>query len=451
MEQRMSSPIRLLAVLVMLASPVTASSSSAQVTASASSAQVTAIKAGKLVDTDKGVVLSNQIILIRDGKIEDVGPSVSIPAGAKVLDLSSMTVVPGLIDSHTHLSDGIFESDGDPRTILFHTSAEDVLAAIPNVKATLMAGFTTVRDVGTYRALNDVAMRDAINRGVIPGPRMYVAGAYITITGGAGAMTGVSPDVQLPWDMHYGEANSPWEVRQKVRLLVSQGANVIKVLSTGAVLTHGSNKQSQEFTPEELAAAVDEAHQFGLKVAAHAHSAQGIKNAIRAGVASIEHGTYLDDEGIRLMKEHGTFLSPTLDVHDCITGNPNTPADFLEHNNGIADIHYAAFKKAFLAGVKIAFSTDVPVCPYKDAGKEFAYMVKYGMTPMQAIQAATIGGAELIGVLDKVGSIKKGKLADIIAVSGDPTQNVRLLENVQFVMKEGKVYKSSDASIPVTN
>ena len=203
-----------------------------------------------------------------------------------------------------------------------------MLAAIPNVKTTLMAGFTTVRDVGTYRALNDVALRDAIAKGIIPGPRMFVAGAYITITGGAGAMTGISPDVQLPLGMRYGEANSPWEVRQKVRLLVSHGANVIKVLSTGAVLTHGSNKQSQEFTPEELAAAVDEAHQFGLKVAAHAHSAQGIKNAVRAGVASIEHGTYLDDEGIRLMKEHGTFLSATLEVHDCISSNPHTPAGF---------------------------------------------------------------------------------------------------------------------------
>lgn len=222
--------------------------------------------------------------------------------------------------------------------------------------------------------------------------------------------------------------------------------NVIKVLSSGAVLTHGSSTKSQEFTPEELTAAVEEAHSFGLKVAAHAHSADGIKNAIRAGVASIEHGTYLDDEGIKLMKEHGTFLSATLDVHDCITSSPKTPADFLEHNRGIADIHYSGFRKAVQAGVKIAFSTDVPVCPYADAGKEFAYMVKYGMTPMQAIQAATMGGAELIGVLDKVGSIKKGKLADLIAVSGDPTKDVTQLEHVLFVMKDGKVFKSSDTT-----
>ncbi|MBA2686138.1 MAG: amidohydrolase family protein [Gemmatimonadaceae bacterium] len=406
-------------------------------------AQVTVIKAGKLIDTDRGTVASNQIILIRDGKIEDVGPSVSIPAGARVIDLSKMTVLPGLIDNHTHLSDGVFESDGDPRVVLYHTKSDDVLAAIPNLRTTLMSGFTTVRDVGTYRALNDVGIRDAIARGDIVGPRMYVAGGYITITGGAGSFSGVSPDVQLPWDMHYGEANSPDEVRQKVRLFAAAGVNEIKILSTGAVLTHGSNKQAQEFTPAELAAAVDEAHSFGLKVAAHAHNAIGIKNAVRAGVASIEHGTYLDDEAARLMKEHGTSLSATLEVHECIAGNPATPVDFQQHNDGIADIHYAGFRRAVLAGVKIAFSTDVPVCPYKDAAKEFSYMVKYGMTPMQAIQAATVGGAELIGVLDKLGSIKKGKLADIIAVSGDPTHDVKILENVEFVMKEGTVYKNT--------
>ncbi len=439
----MFSPIRLVVSLLVMAGTFTAHPLRAQ---------VAVIKAGKLVDTERGTIATNQMIIVRDGKIDAVGPSLGIPAGATVIDLSRMTVLPGLIDSHTHEADGVLpEDNGDPRAVLFHTSSEIALAAIPSVKATLMAGFTTVRDLGTYRALNDVALRDAIARGDIPGPRMYVAGAYITITGGAGAMTGVSPDVILPWDMHFGEANSPDEVRQKVRLLAAQGVNVMKVLSTGAVLTHGSNTRSQEFTPAELTAAVEEAHNFGLKVAAHAHGADGIKNAVRAGVASIEHGTYMDDEAIRLMKEHGTFYSATLDVHDCIVAKPSQQADFLEHNKGIAETHYNAFRKAVQAGLKIAFSTDVPVCPYKDAGKEFAYMVKYGMTPMQAIQAATIGGAELIGVLDKVGSIKKGKFADIIAVSGDPTQDVTQLEHVLFVMKDGKVFKSADVTPATTN
>ncbi len=257
------------------------------------------IKAGKLVQPDEGTVASDQVIVIRANKIEAVGAGLAIPADATVIDLSKMTVLPGLIDCHTHLADGKY-GEGDPMFQLKKSASQTVLESVPNARVTLESGFTTVRDVGVYRALNDVALRDAINRGDIIGPRMYVAGAYITITGGAGAMTGMAPDIQLPWDFHYGEANSPWEVRQKVRRLAHDGADHIKVLSTGAVLTHGSNPKSQEFTLEELQAAVDEASHFGLRVAAHAHAAEGIKNAIRAGVASVEHATMIDDEGIAL-------------------------------------------------------------------------------------------------------------------------------------------------------
>jgi imidazolonepropionase-like amidohydrolase len=217
------------------------------------SAQVTAIKAGRLVDPDAGNVLTGQVILIRDHKIEAVGKGLAIPANAKVIDLSSKTVLPGFIDCHTHVADG--KSLGaDPFNVLKKTASQIVLESVTNARVTLMSGFTTVRDVGTYRALNDVALRDAIANGDIIGPRMYVAGAYITITGGAGAMTGQAPDIQLPWDLHYGEANSPWEVRQKIRLLAHNGVDNIKVLSTGAVLTHGSSPKSVEFTPEELQA-----------------------------------------------------------------------------------------------------------------------------------------------------------------------------------------------------
>jgi imidazolonepropionase-like amidohydrolase len=404
-------------------------------------AQVTVVKAGRLIDPDAGTVLTDQIILIRDNKIESVGKSLAIPSNATVIDLSKMTVLPGLVDCHTHVADA---GDAEPMDVLKHTASETVLAAIPNARKMLESGFTTVRDVGTYRALNDVALRDAIAKGYVVGPRMYVAGAYITITGGAGAMTGMAPDIQLPWDLHYGEANSPWEVRQKVRLLAHDGVDVIKILSSGAVLTHGSNPKSQEFTPEELHAAVDEASQFGLKVASHAHSPQGIKNAILAGVASVEHATMIDDEGIALAKQHGTYLDMDIYDEECIQQKGREgkePLDFLQHDAELGQIQRDNFRKAVKAGVKMAFGTDAGVCPYGTSGKQFAFMVKYGMTPMQAIQAATTNAADLLGHSDVLGSIKPGKYADIVAVSGDPLADISVLENVQFVMKDGRVYK----------
>ena len=385
----------------------------------------------------------DQVIVIRANKFEAVGKNLAVPRDATVIDLSKMTVLPGLINCHTHLADGKYGED-DPMLQLKKSASQTVLESIPNARVTLESGFTTVRDVGVYRALNDVALRDAIVNGYVVGPRMYVAGAYITITGGAGAMTGMAPDIQLPWDFHYGEANSPWEVRQKVRLLAHNGADHIKVLATGAVLTHGSNPKSQEFTLEELQAAVDEASHFGLRVAAHAHAPEGIKNAIRAGVASVEHATLIDDEGIALAKQHGTFL--VMDIYDdeCIQADGkkgSMPTDFLEHDRELGEAQRQNFRKAVKAGVKLAFGTDAGVCPYGTDAKQFAYMVNYGMTPMQAIQSATSSAADLIGRSNEFGSIKPGKYADVIAVSGDPLHDVTLLENVQFVMKDGVVYK----------
>jgi len=406
-----------------------------------SATQIRVIRAGKLIDVDAGRVQTNQMILVRGGKIEAMGENLTVPAGAAVIDLSKMTVLPGLIDCHTHLAD---LGDTEPLLVLQRTSAETAYAAIPNARVTLLGGFTTVRDVGVYRAFNDVAMRDAIARGTIIGPRMFVAGAYITISEGAGAMTGLAWDIPLPLDLRYGEANSPWEVRQKIRELAHRGADHIKILSTGAVLTHGSNPKSLEFTPEELNAAVDEARNFGLRVEAHAHAAEGIKNAIRAGVASIEHATLIDDEGIALAKEHGTYLDMDIYDEECIQdqGKKNaTPADFLEHDRGLGELHRRNFTKAVRAGVKMSFGTDAGVCPHGINARQFAFMVKYGMTPMQAIQSATSNAADLLGKSDVLGSLKPGKYADIIAVSGNPLDDVRILENVKFVMKEGQIYK----------
>jgi imidazolonepropionase-like amidohydrolase len=409
----------------------------------ASSAQVTVVKAGKLIDPDAGTVLNDQVIVVRDNKIEAVGKGLAIPAGAKVIDLSDKTVLPGLIDCHTHVADGASEN-GDPLSQLKKTASQVVLESIPNARTMLESGFTTVRDVGVYRALNDIALRDAIAKGYVEGPRMFVAGAYVTITGGAGAMTGFAPDIQLPWDFHYGEANSPWEVRQVIRKLAHDGVDHIKVLSSGAVLTHGSNPKSQEFTPEELQAAVDEASHFGLRVESHAHSAEGIKNAIRAGVASVEHATMIDDEGIALAKAKGTYLDMDIYDEECIQEagrKGNIPKDFLQHDAELGQIQRDNFRKAVKAGVKMSFGTDAGVCPYDRSVRQFALMVKYGMTPMQAIQAATTSAVDLLGRSDVMGSIKPGRYADVIAVSGDPLQDISVLEHVQFVMKDGKVYK----------
>ena len=410
-------------------------------------AQVTVVRAGRLIDPDSGTVLSNQVIMIKDGKIQAVGGALALPANATVIDLSDKTVLPGLIDCHTHVADG--QSDGEPFNVLRKTASQIALESVPNARAMLLSGFTTVRDVGTYRALNDIALRDAIARGDVIGPRMFVAGAYITITGGAGAMTGQAPDIQLPWDLHYGEANSPWEVRQKVRLLAHDGVDVIKMLSTGAVLTHGSNPASIEFTEEELQAGVDEASHFGLRVAVHAHAAQGIRNAILAGAASIEHAEMLDDEIIAMAKQRGTYLDMDIYDEECIQAGAKTgqtPADFLQHDADLGRIQRENFGKAVRAGVKMAFGTDAGVCAYGTSGKQFAFMVKYGMTPMQAIQAATSNAADLLGHANELGSIKVGKYADLIAVSGDPLKDISLLERVEFVMKEGKVYKSAGAA-----
>ncbi len=404
-----------------------------------SAAAITVIRAGKLIDVEAGKVLANQVIVVRGKKIVSVGEAnTAIPAGATVIDLSRMTVLPGLIDCHTHLVGDA--TDTDPVSELRKTSAVRAFESIPNAKVTLLAGFTTVRDVGTYRALVDVALRDAIARGDVIGPRMFVAGAYITITGGGGALNGVAPDITLPWDLHFGVADGAEQVRQRVRALEASNVDLIKVIATGAFLSHGSIPSTDDFTYDEIRAAVEEASKKGLRVAAHAHGANGIKNAVRAGVASIEHGTFIDEEGLRMMKEHGTYLVADIYDDECISSGMNgMPADFQAKEG--AETQRQNFRKAVALGVKIAFGTDASVCPHGTNAKQFAYQVKYGQTAMQAIQSATINAATLIGKPEEFGSLAPGKFADIIAVSGDPLADVRALEHVAFVMKEGQIYK----------
>ena len=412
----------------------------------ADSSGIVAVRAGRLIDPASGTVTAGSVVLVEKGRVTAVGPSVAIPAGARVIDLSGMTVLPGLMDCHTHLV-GDYVDDKDPLSELKSSSAARAFESIPNARVTLEAGYTTVRDVGTYRAFVDVAMRDAIAKGYFPGPRMFVAGAYLTITGGGGAVTGFSPDVALPWDLRFGVADGPDQVRQRVRDIAQHGVDVIKVLATGAFLTHGSDPHAVEYTYEEMRAAVEEAAHKGLKVAAHAHSADGIKIAVRAGVASIEHGTYLDDEGIRMMKERGTYL--VADIYDAewIRQGAKTgyPEDFATKQPEGDEIQRQAFRKAAKAGVKIAFGTDASVYPHGLNARQFAWQVKYGQTPMEAIRSATTSAAELIGRDPDIGAIAPGKRADLIAVAGDPLADVSVLEKVAFVMKDGVVYKGPAA------
>lgn len=402
-----------------------------------------AIRAGRLVDVEKGTILKDQILLIRGERIESILPSTgSVPSEAKVLDLSKYTVLPGLIDCHAHL---IGEMDAYGAKALEYSSAQYAFAGVKNGKLTLNAGFTGVRDIGTWRAYVDVALRNAINEGIVTGPRMAACGAYVTVSNGAGDLNGLAPDIVLPKDLQAGIANSVDEVRMRVRQILTNGADFIKILATGAVLTVGSKPGVQEFTEEELRAAVTEAAKYGAKVACHAHGAEGIKAAVRAGVASIEHGSLIDDEGIRLMKEHGTYLVADIYNGDYIAAEYKRlgfPEEFLIKNEQTTDAQRIGFRKAVQAGVNIAYGTDSGVYPHRDSAKQLQYMVKYGMTPMGAIQSATIQAAKLIGWEKNTGSIVVGKYADIIAVEGDALADLNSFMNVAFVMKGGEIIKS---------
>jgi imidazolonepropionase-like amidohydrolase len=396
------------------------------------------VRAGKLIDVERGRVLSDQAIRIEGDRIVGVG-DFKANAAERVIDWSGFTVLPGLMDMHTHLVGDIFSSDISAP--LYSSAAEDALKGVANARNTLRAGFTTVRDVGCYRAFTDVALRNAIESGIVEGPRMFVAGAYITVSGGGGEVTGFAADVALPAEMRRGVANSETEVRQRVRELIRGGATFIKVIATGAVLTAGTTPGASEYSEAEIHAAVDEAAQYGIFVTAHAHGAEGIKRAVRAGVRSIEHASYLDDEGIALMKKHGTWLVADIYNGDYIAEvgrRDHWSEEILRKNDETTQRQREGFAKAAKAGVRIAFGTDSGVYPHGDNARQFAYMVRYGLTPMDAIRAATFNAALLLGKERELGSVASGKFADLIAVEGDPAVDIDKLRQVRGVIKAGR-------------
>jgi imidazolonepropionase-like amidohydrolase len=400
----------------------------------------TRIRAGRLLDVVASEELRDQVIAVRDDRIESVAP---FDGGPVDLDLSDHTVLPGLIDCHAHLI-GELESGHGYAELITRSAAQEALSGVRNARDTVMAGFTSVRDVGTFRAFVDVALRDAIEAGDVMGPRMMCAGAYVTSSGGGGDITGLAPDVDaaVPHDLRFGVANSADEVRAVVRRILHGGADLIKVIATGAVLTEGTTPSAPEFSEDELRAAVEEAALYDTHVAAHAHGAEGIKRAVRAGVRSIEHGSLMDDEAIALMAERGTYLVAdiwmgdwTIEQGEREGWSPNVMRKLRE----TTDVQREGFAKAVAAGVKLAFGTDSGTYPHGMNARQFASMVKHGMTPMEAIRSATVVAAELMGRRDRVGALEPGLFADLVAVEGDVLSDVDLLTDVGLVMKGGRV------------
>jgi len=399
-----------------------------------------AIKAGRILDVSTGTYLANQIIWIEGGKIKSIGKAAEIapqlPAGIRTIDLSNATILPGLIDCHVHLTMSPYSMGPGG---LHASYPRQALTGARNARVTLEAGFTTVRNVGAS-GYSDLALRDAINAGDIPGPRMLASGPPLSITGGHGDQNFLAPQFAFSDD---GVADGA-EVVHKVRENIKYGADVIKFMATGGVLSEGDNPALEQYSPEEMKLIVDTAHGLGRKVAAHAHGELGIRNAVLAGVDSIEHGSYINDEDIKLMKERGTYLVPTVYLQDWLMENLMTlglTPSMIAKAKLVLPIAQKNESHAFTSGVKIAFGTDAAVYPHGLNAHEFAKMVQMGMTPLAAIQAATVNAADLLGWSDRVGTLEPGKFADLIAVDGDPLADVRVLQSVRFVMKGGEVIK----------
>jgi imidazolonepropionase-like amidohydrolase len=401
------------------------------------------VLAGRLLEPSSGAVRTDAALVIEGERVADVVPAGLAP-DAETIDLSARTVLPGLIDCHAHLIGELDQGQGYA-FLVDRTPAQEALTGVPNARDTLLAGFTTVRDVGTFHAFVDLALRDAIDAGALLGPRMLCAGAYVTCPGGGGDITGLPPHVPVPPGLREGVSSGPEEVRANVRKILDRGADFIKVLATGAVLTSGTNPGEPELTEEELRAAVEEAGARDTHVAAHAHGAEGAKRAVRAGVRSIEHGCLIDDETIELMVEHGTYLvADMFDGDWMLQEGPRLgySDEVMRKTELTNDAQRANFAKAVRAGVRVAFGTDSGIYPHGMNAKNLAFHVRYGQTPLDAIRSATCVSAELVGWEGRVGSLLPGCFADLIAVDGDPLADVTVLEDVPFVMKGGEVVKA---------